>query len=229
MPFQAHYQLPCLRLLALLLTAALLPACSSLGPDWRLEKQTDGINYFVRQSHHPSLPEFKASIRIDASIPEVMQVVTDFSHFPDWVYRCEETKVIALVGYTDAYVYQVNSLPIITDRDIILHGQTQRSEDGKQMQIQLIAEPDYCINNDDEDCASIIKSPYVRVRSASGLFTLIAVSSDTTEVTWQQFLDPGGAIPHWLFRLMLSQVPVQSLKNLKALVEKNGAKNNVSG
>jgi hypothetical protein len=72
-----------------------LGACASLSPDWQLQKQQDGIDYFTRQSQHASLPEFKAHIQVNASIPKVMELVTDFSRHPEWVYRCDKIQVIA--------------------------------------------------------------------------------------------------------------------------------------
>jgi len=210
-----------IRLLTLLILTNSLVACTSLGPDWRLTKQRDGIDYYARQSAQKSLPEFKATVKINASIPDVMQVVTDFNRYPEWVYQCQETRVIALKGYSEAYIYQINSLPVIKDRDIILHGVTHRSEDGQQMQIQLNAAPHYCENNDDEDCVAIVESPYVRVTDATGEFTLTKIDNHTTEIVWQQYLDPAGAIPHWLFRAMMARVPLQSLQKLKTIVEAN--------
>lgn len=196
-----------------------LSACVNLSPEWQLQKQRDGIDYFTRQSQHASLPEFKASIQVDASIAKVMELVTDFSRHPEWVYRCEQITVIALKGYSEAYLYQVNKLPIVADRDMILHGRTLSSEEGDQIRIQLSAAPNYCDNNDDEDCESIAQSKKVRVREADGEFVLNKIDKDTTQIVWQQFLDPGGAIPHWLFRALLAQVPMQSLRQLKLLLE----------
>jgi len=148
-----------------------------------------------------------------------MEVVSDFSRSHEWIYQCKETKVIALVGYSEAYIYQINALPLIKDRDIILHGRINPSDDGNEVRINLSAAPTYCDNNDDEDCQKLVRSPYVRVTQAEGEFILSKIDSNKTTITWQQFLDPGGAIPHWLFRAMLPQVPIQSLQNLKRLVE----------
>lgn len=206
--------------LVLGLSVLSLNGCASLSPDWQLQKQSDGISYSTRQSQQqPSLPEFKASVRINASIPDVMALVTDFSRHPEWVYRCKELSIISLKGYTEAYLYQVNSLPVIKDRDIILHARTLSSDDGSQVRILLSAAPHFCDNNDDEDCAAIRESKYIRVTEAEGEFVLNKIDNATTEIIWQQFLTPGGAIPNWLFRAMLADVPMQSLRRLKELLE----------
>ena len=211
---------PRLRLAVASLTL-LLSACSNLStsPDWQLQQQTADIDYFTRQSSVRSLPEFRATIEVKATIPQVMAVLTDFSRQPDWVYRCRELRVIALKGYSEVFLYQINDLPIIADRDLILHGQTITSDDGGELRIRLEAVPDYCDNNDDEDCIAINQSNKVRVQQARGEFILTKKDQSSTTIVWQQFLDPGGALPHWLFRMMLADVPIKSLSQLKRLLE----------
>ena len=203
----------------LLMSIVLVSGCTSFGPDWQLRKQTSQVAVYLRESSTAGLPEFRATLQVEAPMASVMEALTDFSHHPDWIYHCQRVSVIALKGYSEAYLYQVNALPIIQDRDMILHAVTTSADDGSRIEIRIESAPDYCNDNDDEDCAAISQSNKVRVTRASGTFVLTRVDAKTTAIEWQQFIDPAGALPHWLFALMLAQVPTQSLQRFKSIVE----------
>lgn len=204
--------------MAVLLVVA-LSGCAGLGPQWRLQQDQAELRYHTRQGPVESLPEFKASITVNAPLSEVMMLMTDFSRHPDWVYGCESLSVIAAQGFTEAYLYQVTDLPMIKNRDMILHGQTYTDGESGRIRIQLKAAPDYCLDNPDQDCLAIQQSSHVRVTQAHGEFILTKRDATTTHITWTQFLDPAGALPHWLFRAALPRVPKRSLQRLKEILE----------
>jgi len=198
--------------------ALLLNACAVTG-DWQQRADDDGVRVYLREYPGSDLPEFRAQVTINATVSQVMMVLTDFQSYPRWVYQCESVTLIESQGYTEAWLYQVNDLPLISDRDMIVHGIINSAGTGKKVSIELQAAPDYCTNNDADVCQQIRDSDHVRVRDASGHFTVEQQGDDQARVTWQQFLDPGGALPHWLVRLMVTRVPMQSLQQLKSLVE----------
>ena len=204
---------------AALLLVVILCSCASLEPHWQLQQEKAGVQYHTRQGPVESLPEFKASITVKAPLSEVMMLMTDFSRHPDWVYGCESLSVIAAQGFTEAYLYQVTDLPMIKNRDMILHGQTFPDGEGGRIRIQLNAAPDYCLDNPDQDCLAIQQSSHVRVTQAHGEFNLTKRDATTTHITWTQFLDPAGALPHWLYRVALPRVPKRSLQRLKEILE----------
>jgi uncharacterized protein YndB with AHSA1/START domain len=200
------------------LAAVLLNACAVHG-DWRLQQETDAVRYFEREHPGSAIPEFRAEVRIRASLQDVMNVLTDFASHPNWIHRLASTSVIRTVGFAEAYLYQVVDLPLIADRDMLVHGRIVPVEPGEHVVLELEAAPDYCEDKTIQACEAAKRSGLVRVRQLSGTFDIRRVDPDRVEVSWQQHLDPGGAVPAWATRLMLKDVPIESLRNLKALVE----------
>jgi len=148
-----------------------------------------------------------------------MAMLMDFSSWPNWAYGCTRIDVLQTIGYTEAYVYQVTSVPVIRDRDSILHA-ISTSSDGKVV-IDFESAPDYCLNNERSICESTNNSSLIRVREMSGSFSLQKISAKEVEVTWRQHQDPAGLVPSFLVRSNLSDIPLKSLTRLKALAESN--------
>lgn len=202
----------------LALAVVLLSACAVHG-DWRLQKDTESVQYFEREYPGSAIPEFRAEVRIHASFQDVMAVLTDFSTYPDWVHRLRSIEIVRTVGFTEAYLYQVTELPVIRDRDMLMRGRIVPEEPGRHVVLELEAAPDYCRDKTIEACEKPNRSELVRVRESTGRFDVRQIEPGRVEVVWRQHLDPGGAVPAWATRLMLKDVPIRSLRNLKALAE----------
>lgn len=179
----------------------------------------DGVELRFEDFPGSSIPTFVAKVRIESSVGNLMAMLMDFSGWPNWAYGCKRIDVLQTIGYTEAYVYQVTSVPVIRDRDSILHA-TSTSSDGEVI-IDFESAPDYCLNNERSACASTNNSNLVRVREMSGSFSLKKISAKEVEVTWRQHQDPGGLVPAFLVRPNLSDIPLKSLTRLKALAESN--------
>ncbi|GAB1256912.1 hypothetical protein NBRC116494_14140 [Aurantivibrio plasticivorans] len=199
-------------------------------PDWTLVKEEDATSVFFRDTPNSNIPSFRGEVIIDGDFQDVMQVLTNFAKFDEWVYQCERIEVVDFVSYSEAYLYQVNSLPIIRDRDIIVHGtvtydtvsahtDTTHSTAQQRAIIALTSVPEYCDTSESMSCDEIKQSNYIRVRRSEGIFEVIELSDNRVKVSWQQSLEPGGWIPDWLTRMMISDVPIITLNNLKNLVE----------
>lgn len=214
----AYFYLRSLNIIVFILTVMMLNGCATSSKNWQLQKQQDALQYYERQGSQPSLPEFKAAITVQAPLSEVMMLLTDFNRHPEWVYGCEQSTVIALESYTEAYLYQVTALPVIKDRDMLMHATTSNLGDGR-MRIRLQAVPEFCDDNNSDDCAAIKASTYVRVTEAQGEFLLTQSGDNSTRIEWTQFVDPAGLLPHWIYRMALPRVPMQSLQQLKVLLE----------
>lgn len=202
-------------IMALLITAT---GCARLPTDWQLKKTTDDIQYYTRQSPLPRLPEYKAVVIVDAALSKVKQFLMDFDHHPEWVFGCEKSKILALDNYSDATIYQITRLPIVRNRDIIMAATTASGSD-KTFSIRMASAPDFCNDKNSVSCKEVKQSRRVRVTQAEGEFLLTPISPTQTQIQWTQYLDPAGSLPVWLYRANLAQVPIKTLKKLKAQLE----------
>ena len=81
------------------------------------------------------VPKFTAVTRLQAPMSKVMSVLMDFSRWPEWVYGCKRSEVLQIIGYQEAYVYQVTALPLVRDRDAIVHARLSSNDSGDKLTI----------------------------------------------------------------------------------------------
>ncbi len=208
-----------LHLVLLSTTLVAVNGCAVTGP-WRLAKQRQGIELYLQEYPDSAIPEFKGVVTINTSLQNVMSMLTDFSSWPDWVYGCRHAEVVRTLGYSEAYLYQITDMPLISDRDALLHGVTKVDESGNEIVIHVEAAPRYCDNNDISGCRLPNESRLVRVTQLNGSFHLKKLGPDKVLVTWRQHVEPGGGVPDWITRFMLSKVPMRSLQKLKQRLER---------
>ncbi|MFT6435610.1 MAG: hypothetical protein ACJAVI_003665 [Candidatus Azotimanducaceae bacterium] len=204
-------------LLVLTLAVTLLAASCANTPVKDQVKVIDGIELRFEDFPDSSIPAFVAKVRIRSSMGNLMLMLMDFSSWPDWAYGCERIEVLQTVGFTEAYLYQVTRVPVIRDRDSILHA-ISTTFDGETL-INFESAPDFCLKSERAACESTKNASLVRVREMSGSFSLKQISNEEIEVTWRQHQDPGGLVPEFLVRSNLSDIPLKSLTRLKALAE----------
>lgn len=193
-----------------------LSSCAVTG-GWQPKREGKDVRVEFREYPGSAIPEFRAVVTIEASRSSVVSVMTDFGAWPEWVYGSRHAEILQTIGYTEAYVYQVTGLPIVRDRDMLMHAEMTTTDD--EMVIEVESVPDYCENNERSSCRVPNESDLVRVTELSATFRIRQLDNDQVEVIWQQHLDPGGHIPAWATRLMLPRVPVWSLRELKQLAE----------
>ncbi|MBD3649351.1 MAG: hypothetical protein HUJ31_18300 [Pseudomonadales bacterium] len=186
---------------------------------WRQVQTTDDVVLSYREYPGSAIPEFRASTVIEGSRSSVISVMTDFGSWPEWVYRCDRAQIIQTRGYEEAWIHQVTDLPVVRDRDVIMHA-VIRTIDGDIL-IEVEAAPDFCDDKESSSCRET-DGPYVRVTQMKGTFRIRRHDDGKVEVLWQQYLDPNGLIPAWMTRMMLDDIPIRSLQRLKQIVEQEG-------
>lgn len=199
----------------------LLGSCATSSPG-KAEGDSSHIHVELYDVPGSDVPAFRGVTRIRSSVEQTMMVLTDYSLLPRWAWGVRSARLLKLVSYSEAYIYQVIQLPFVTDRDMIIHGVTSREGKGKAMLIELDAVEDYCEKQVQAPCEELNDTNRVRVTRSRGTIRVRQVEPGFVEITWQQHLEPGGLIPAWATRLMLKRIPLKSLSRLRTLVESRG-------
>ncbi|MGI1678385.1 MAG: hypothetical protein K6L75_06630 [Cellvibrionaceae bacterium] len=199
------------------------------GP-WELQisnNSTSEVTLYFRNYPDSKIPEFKAITTIQSTMASVLAVLLDYDACKKWVHQCEHSFSIQSINSREQYIYQINKLPFVKDRDVILHATLFFSEEAKNITIKLIADPDFCSRASEElseNCKSIDPSRYVRVTTAIGHYELKEIGNNI-QVTWQQYLEPGGFLPNWLAKSQLSDLPIKTLMTLHKIVKEEKYQN----
>jgi len=201
-----------------LLTVVLLAGCAVTG-GWQPVRDSKAVQVYLREHPNSPIPEFRAVTTFNASLGRVVSILTDFGAWSDWVYGYRHAEILQTIGYTEAYIYQIIDLPIVRDRDMLMHAELRRRDESNEVIIEVESAPHYCDNSQRSACRAPNESDLVRVTELSATFRLKQLDNNQVELVWRQHLEPGGRLPAWLTRLMLARVPVSSLRELRKQVE----------
>ena len=179
--------------------------------EWHLRKNDNGIRVYSRRPPGSDVDEFKVISVIHASLSSIVAVVMDANHFPDWVYGCEESKILKQINNTEQYQYQVIGVPSpFSDRDAVIHLTLWQDPKTEIVYTRSVAAPNYIPAN----------AGLVRLQIFDASYQLIPQSNGDVQVIYSLRTDPGGSIPDWLVNLTIVTGPYQSILKMHQQVQK---------
>lgn len=182
---------------------------------WQLAKEEDGIRIETRAVASSPIKQFRASTKIEASLASVLAVMLDSGACPEWVYRCENAKVLKRNGFGDSFVYRTINLPWpAADRDIVMHKVVANDPESKVITIKNASAPDY-----------VARTRLVRIEVSESVYRLVPNEDGTVQLTWTQLSDPAGSLPNALVNAMIVTSPLSTLKSLRKMVRKDKYRN----
>ncbi|GIV32784.1 MAG: hypothetical protein KatS3mg031_0319 [Chitinophagales bacterium] len=178
--------------------------------DWTLAKDKDGVKVYTRKLENSDLKASKAVVFIHSDIKKVFDMLTDADHHNQWMDRVKASRLLKKISDNEFYVYYEAEAPWpVNNRDVVARFRIEKAEDGK-VKIVSVGEPTYLPPKDG----------VVRVPDTQSVWELIQVDENLVEVTFISHVDPGGSVPEWISNLTVTDNPLNTLKNLKLLLEK---------
>ena len=192
-----------------------LPSLVCAAPAWEKVHQEDGIKVYKRDSTLSDLPDFKAIGTIKASLYDIMAVLKHVQRRPEWVYRCEASKVVKRYSDFEVLLYHKTYSPWpADDRDAAVKTQLYELEADKKYMAYFKGVKSPLIPE---------KEDLVRLPQLEGYYLLTYVNAEETHVTYFVRLDPGGYLPRWLVKMTTESFPTETLLGLRKQVRKTKA------
>jgi hypothetical protein len=188
--------------------------------EWKYIHTKEGVAIYNREVEGSNMKEFKGEVTVNATLPNIMAVITDIENYPHWVYQTKEAKILKKENDNLQYLHVVikGQWPV-QDRDIVYKCQVSQNTTNKEMVISLTGMSDFIPPQKD----------VVRMPNANGIFTLTPISNDQTKITYQLRAIPGGIIPQWAADLVVVDSPYVTLNNLRKEVKKEKYRNFSAG
>jgi ribosome-associated toxin RatA of RatAB toxin-antitoxin module len=177
---------------------------------WKLSKQKKGIQVYLRDTPGSALKSFKGVIHIPAKLVALVSVIEDTKAYPQLLHHCKTAHDIKSTGKNDAYKYIVTGMPWpVKDRDAIVYSVMQQNKQTKQVEIKMSASPN----------TLPLKAGKVRISKMVGRWVL-SPEKEGTKVTYEMSVDPAGKLPKFLVNALSTDMPFNTLNNLRNLVKK---------
>ena len=179
---------------------------------WRLNKDEEGIQVFLRNNKITAVKSFKGIMTVKSSMSAVLTVIGDVSSFPRWLYSCRSAQTLKSNDEERLLSYIVLDLPWpVMDRDTVMVANRSLNKSTKRVEIKMHAEPKLVLNVPGK----------VRIKTLYGRWLLTPVGTDKVNINYEMTVDPGGNIPVWLVNSMIVDLPFYTLLQLREVIKED--------
>jgi hypothetical protein len=203
----------CALLISLILPTATATATSAEACWGDPVREKAGIRVYTRPVAGSVFKAFRGEVTLATTLDSVLALLNDIPACVDWLHQCKSARLLEEVSFQQRYFYQASNMPFpVKDRDYVLLATLSIHEDRQGVRLRLEARPEYLPETKD-----------VRIRQISGFYDLTRCQDDNgneiVALVWEQHVDPAGDIPKWLVNLLMVDIPYNSLRDFRELVQ----------
>ncbi len=202
--------------------ALICPVLASAGDDkdgpWKKYKEEDGITGYQRDVARSKYPETSAETVIDAPMEVLLEVLMDIPSYPQWMYKCKETKLLEQKNDYNRTLYFAQGVPMGSpDRDAVIKASTTMDFNaGKSVTtLQSIDNHPYKPENANKS-GEYNPNDYVperqRMVEFSGKFELRMLDRNRTWVKYTSYTNPGGFAPRFVVKGVIRDVSFEGVR-----------------
>ncbi len=179
--------------------------------DWELKKLENGISVYTRLTEGSEYKELKVVFQIKTSLSSLVALLNDVESYPQWVYRCETSKLLKKTADDHLIRYQGVVAPWPVDsRDVVVEVKSYQDSKTGVVYQKVSALPDY---------VPVVKK-HVRIREFRAVWTLKPLPGGVVSVEYELLVNPAGSIPVWIVNMAMVDGPYETSLKMKVLVLK---------
>ena len=145
-------------------------------PDWKLEKDSDGIKVYLAEAENSSIKQFKVEAFVEATPMEIVDAVVDIENNYKWFVDVEQGKLVEQISPNEFIFSQVIEVPFpFKDRQVVQNSKVTSLANGA-FRIDLKSASDALVIDDD----------YVRMTLATG-YWLLTPTPEGTDLEYSFF------------------------------------------
>lgn len=185
-----------------------LPAFSQNGDGWIFKNEKDGIKVYYKKTS--DVHEIKMVTSMKATLPGVVQLLSEVENYPKWGYKLTEAKLLKRVNDKEYYYYSKLDFPWpLSDRDIIVMTKLEQDSTSRRITSTSYSKPNYLPENPD----------IVRIKTTTTKWTVIPGAGGWLYIEYYIYSDPGGNIPDWLVNMAIDVGPLQTLSSMRKMLQ----------
>jgi len=178
--------------------------------DWKLVKDENGIKVYSRMVPGSAIKELKTVAKINAKAESFVAVLADVTAQPKYVYSCIESKLLSYTNKQKQIYYQHIYVPWpLTNRDGVFFQQIQQDSITKIITVSAKLLPGYVPTYEDR----------VRIPKMNSVWTIYPDPNGGIIGEYYISINPGGDVPSWIVNLFIEQAPIESVAQLRKVVE----------
>ncbi|MEM1220015.1 MAG: START domain-containing protein [Bacteroidota bacterium] len=185
------------------------------GP-WQFIEETDGVKVYFREAASGPIKELKLELTVDAKLSTIMAVLNDVKAYEDWVFKCQEARVVKQVSDTEMYYYNEMDFPWpLSNRDLIAHSTIHQDPITREIKTQSKS-AHYMEPNRDG---------VVRMTTIDVSWNITPLQNGKSHIIYTLKSDPGGSIPSWAVNFALDNGPIRSMRKFMEMLKMDKYRN----
>jgi hypothetical protein len=158
------------------------------------------------------LPGFRGVTTIKAGIEEIVNVMLDVPHHTDWMWQCDESRQVRVLGENHGLLYnRINAPWPVWDRDVVVDVAWRYTPNKEALTFRF---------RNVQDPAEPPQDGIVRLPQLEGFYRLWVEKPGETNVLYQVEVDIAGNVPDFMARRYARKLPYKTLEALRDRVEK---------
>jgi len=179
------------------------------GQSWSFAKEEDGIRVYTKAVNNSPLKSYKGEVTFHAPFLKVCSMFGNARNFDWWGPDFKNIRVLGYEPNKFVRYYYIYSMPWpLTDRDLAVNAVV--NTDSVTGEYSVLSTP--LLNIVPE------KPGLVRIKKYSQQWTVQPLVKGDVHVTLEGFIDPGGNVPSWLYNMLVTEMPLRTIRLLRARV-----------
>lgn len=170
---------------------------------WVVTQCKNGITTYQSTAEESNCPT-RSEMIVNAPIRKVTGVIADINNYKNWVPYCKTSKCVDAVSDNEKYCYQLISVPMIKDRDVVFR-MTVKKTDETNYTIRITSSPAYLPKSKNA----------LRIEHLLTTYTVTAVSDKQTKIVQENSVALGGSIPDFMLNWANKNQPYETFKALR--------------
>jgi hypothetical protein len=197
----------CLHIVHHSLIFILVTVCTSLSAQsWTFVKEKDGISLYTSQQENSSFKSFHGEVDFRGDFEKVCAMIGDPAHLDWWA---EDVRNIQVLQYEKdrqiRYYFEYRVPWPFSNRDLVTDVQINQDPASGIKTIYSTPMPGLVA----------CKPGLVRVTDYWQKWTLQPLDSGMIHITLEGFIDPAGEVPAWLYNIVVVDIPLKLLKEVR--------------
>ncbi|HEY4196075.1 MAG TPA: START domain-containing protein [Mucilaginibacter sp.] len=186
--------------------------------EWTLATDKDDIKVYTKTVPDSKIKAIKVVGIFNAAPSQLVALLMDVNNSAAWMYHTKSSTLIKQVSALELYYYSEVNMPWpIQNRDFVAHLIVSQNPQTKVISIEGPTVPGMVPQ----------KSGVVRIKEATGRWTITPLENGQIKTEYILHVDPAGTLPSWLVNLFAAEGPVKIFKAIKVQLQKPAYKGNV--
>lgn len=155
---------------------------------WKIARSVDGLTLAARPVDGSTFEEVQVTTQSTRPLAALCAAVWGREAKVDGHFK---KRVVIRESDTERWTYEQVKVPIVADRDVVIHAQLLDAPDAGRCEVvfEAVTDPAYPETK-----------AHVRITTLRGRWTLASNAEGKVDVTYVVYSEPGGKIPAWISR-----------------------------